>query len=441
MLELIKALTVCQTIKELYVKQHIALLFIVWAFHVLLRFIRLGFILDYLLIRLGVYTFISYCVFVIVANLGIPFIDHFLNFPVYTPLTNCLWNYISLAFQKLTHSVKEKKTTTQIPARTPSYLQPNIQPAFTSTNDMSIHGVGSTTSSLFGSYDQVPPKYHNNFRPYDNKDIMTGRLIGSATSFGINKNTTTAPTTKIGTTYQEHSSHDLKRMLEESDRLAAEARQQTRLAPSLSFAPSIPPPRPPAKRMDKTLWQLSRTDKMEEDFREEQVALMNEHWEKVITSSMRHMYRERLTKWLSSVVFHPLASGMAILHQRIHPYTIADCPSNIMATIIHADSTTKYIRDAVHIPGYDDSVAKRQYVCDRIKDLASCDNLQSYRWTKSSPDLPGDDIILMHCFKTYMEYEMPNVVPPLIAEEGGVFLFLLVFFYITEELRDQIFHL
>lgn len=105
-----------------------------------------------------------------------------------------------------------------------------------------------------------------------------------------------AAATQYQRTHQDYPNYDLKRMLQEAGRLDNEARQQVRMTPALSFAPSIQPPRPPVKRMDKTLWQLSRTDKMEDEFREEQVALMNENWEKVVTSEMRSVFRDRLTK-------------------------------------------------------------------------------------------------------------------------------------------------
>jgi hypothetical protein len=138
------------------------------------------------------------------------------------------------------------------------------------------------------------------FRPYGTPQPLQQRPFTTINDRRLAADHQTAAT-QYQLTHQDYPNYDLKRMLQESGRLDNEARQQVRMTPALSFAPSIQPPRPPVKRMDKTLWQLSRTDKMEDEFREEQVALMNENWEKVVTSEMRSVFRDRLTKVMSRV--------------------------------------------------------------------------------------------------------------------------------------------
>ncbi|CAO3588049.1 unnamed protein product [Absidia cylindrospora] len=440
MLGLIKAFFVCQSIKELYVKEHILFLLVLLGIHTLFNSIYLGFVFNYLPIWLTVRVFTGYCLYVIVTNLGIPFIDHFIGLPVYTPLANSISGYIHAVFNKSSKKGTTISPTTPITAPTTSMRlstanQTNDRPL---TMDPKSSETTIPTTTLFRTFGQPDTRYQSSVRLHPTDAAERNRIYS-----GLNRSIITSDMNDkpVVASHQDYPSYDLKRMLEESERLDLEARQQTRLAPSLSFAPSIQPPRPPAKRMDKTLWQLSRTSKMEDDFREEQVALMNEHWEKVVTSDLQYLYRDRLTKWLASKVFHPLAASITQVNQQIHPHIMANCPENIMASILHFEPKLIILKEAIYLPGYSDSVENRQYVSERIKDLGSCDSLQSFHWTKQNKDLPGDDIILMHAFKTYMKYEMPNVVPPLIPEEGGVFLFLLVFFFITEELKDDIFHL
>ncbi|KAI8332823.1 hypothetical protein BC941DRAFT_504984 [Chlamydoabsidia padenii] len=481
--EIIQALFIYKNDKDLKVKEHVFLLVMSYVVHSVMDFVYLGFVFNYSPIWFADRCFTVYCLYVIVTNSGIPFVDRFINFPVYTPLTDTLYKYLQLVIGKFT---KKKTRSTQpdvvppptsVPtnnlATTSSFLLynnnninqstrsvfPVNQAPSAQTTSATTNSTDSISSLLFRPHGQAPPQPPITHRPFINL-----KNHHDPTGLGMINTDLKTTTTNNPLTYQDYPSYDLKRMLQESERLDLQARQQTRMAPSLSFAASIQPPRPPVKRMDKTLWQLSRTDKMEDEFREEQVALLNENWEKVVTSDIRPVFRDRLTKWLSSKVFHPLASGIVELDQQIHPHSMVNCPENIMASIMYFNPKMMILKESIYLPGYSDSLAARQYVAERIKgnnqkevfvhlkrsfslslfffiDLGSCDNLQSYHWTKQSVDLPGDDVILMHCFKTYMKYEMPNVVPPLIPEEGGIFLFLLVFFFITEELKDQIFHL
>ncbi|CAO3652922.1 unnamed protein product [Cunninghamella echinulata] len=244
-----------------------------------------------------------------------------------------------------------------------------------------------------------------------------------------------------------YAKSSLKRMLEESDRIASTTKQQTRFATSLSFSPSIPPPRPPVKRLDKSLWSLYRTEKMVEDFRDEQLELFNENWSKFNDRASK-CYYDQLNTWLSGKIFHPLAATIDKINQQIKDsnYSLADCPLDAMVMLMFQFDHSMFglpirlIHDALQIPGYD-SIKARQYIIDRIKDLATGNKMAAYRYTPRQDDLPSDALILLHCFKTYLIHELPSVVPPLVPGEGDIFKFLLVYFYITDDLRDEIFEL
>jgi hypothetical protein len=255
-------------------------------------------------------------------NLGIPAVDRFIDFPgnerlhkcieqqlthpffiVYTPLTDTIRKCIQLIGSKFSskkaplHPQQSSPMAPITPSSIPGqYINtqptPAVEASFTSTQGMTTAHVASSDATASTTESSLL------FRPYGTPQPLQQRPFTTINDRRLAADHQTAAT-QYQLTHQDYPNYDLKRMLQESGRLDNEARQQVRMTPALSFAPSIQPPRPPVKRMDKTLWQLSRTDKMEDEFREEQVALMNENWEKVVTSDMRSVFRDRLTrvKW------------------------------------------------------------------------------------------------------------------------------------------------
>ncbi|KAI8067775.1 hypothetical protein BC940DRAFT_300444 [Gongronella butleri] len=236
----------------------------------------------------------------------------------------------------------------------------------------------------------------------------------------------------------------LKRMLDDSDRLAKESKQATRACLGLSFEPSIPPPRPPAKRMDKSLWQL-RTDKMVLDFRDEQIDLFQQNWAKFNDLKSKIFY-DRLNTWLSSNIFQPMAKTIKMIDDMLPNVTVAECTHDRFQLVcwqlnqFALPLSAHLVRECICYPGLGESQEAREHMAARIKDLATGSNLTAYQYTARQGHLPSDAKIVWHCFRTWMEHEKPSVVPPLIQEDGDIFRFLLVYFYITDDMKKEIFY-
>ncbi|KAI9305659.1 hypothetical protein BJ944DRAFT_239460 [Cunninghamella echinulata] len=334
----------------------------------------------------------------------------------------------SIAIYTFIQSLATGKKTTMNPATTtkPSAVTPPPQLASTLT---------PTTNTI--------KRFEPNFQSSSLEKSSSLTTAAADSSPFVNK---LIPSTEQ-LSKEGYAKSSLKRMLEESDRIASTTKQQTRFATSLSFSPSIPPPRPPVKRLDKSLWSLYRTEKMVEDFRDEQLELFNENWSKFNDRASK-CYYDQLNTWLSGKIFHPLAATIDKINQQIKDsnYSLADCPLDAMVMLMFQFDHSMFglpirlIHDALQIPGYD-SIKARQYIIDRIKDLATGNKMAAYRYTPRQDDLPSDALILLHCFKTYLVHELPSVVPPLVPGEGDIFKFLLVYFYITDDLRDEIFEL
>ncbi|ORX46816.1 hypothetical protein DM01DRAFT_1148694 [Hesseltinella vesiculosa] len=75
----------------------------------------------------------------------------------------------------------------------------------------------------------------------------------------------------------------------------------------------------------------------------------------------------------------------------------------------------------------------------RLLDLAIGNKLAAYRYSTQDRHFPSDAKILWYVFKTYLEYEKPNTVPPLTGDDNDIFKFLLIYFYITDDLQREIF--
>ncbi|KAL0077542.1 hypothetical protein J3Q64DRAFT_1297311 [Phycomyces blakesleeanus] len=95
----------------------------------------------------------------------------------------------------------------------------------------------------------------------------------------------------------------------------------------------------------------------------------------------------------------------------------------------------------INLPGFQTDEG-RKHVIDRVIDLANSKRMAAFRYFDKGP-MPTDSEILYHVFKQYLDYAMPQVIPPLIdfPINDDVVKFLLVFFYVTPELKRDIFHL
>ncbi|ORZ03476.1 hypothetical protein BCR43DRAFT_510531 [Syncephalastrum racemosum] len=211
--------------------------------------------------------------------------------------------------------------------------------------------------------------------------------------------------------------------------------------PKLKYAPCFETRRKPVHRTNKALWQLWPKAETIDRFRDEQLYDFEENWHRFDDRSSK-VYYDKLRAWLKTKIISPIVATVDVVNQHLASTntTFVECPPPTMALLMleyqpqGEDSfPISLVYDFITVPKHENNVA-RQYVLDRIKGMH-----QRGIFTFYHPNMPSDSETLIHLVYTYLSNRMPHVVPPLVPAQGDTMKFLLLYFYITEELRDEIF--
>ncbi|KAI8149133.1 hypothetical protein BJV82DRAFT_208337 [Fennellomyces sp. T-0311] len=140
----------------------------------------------------------------------------------------------------------------------------------------------------------------------------------------------------------------------------------------------------------------------------------------------------------------PILNTVKLVEQQLSQQgtNFVDCPPNILALLMVepitlADNTfsISLVQRMISVKGYENDRA-RKYVLERLKELVK----RSRYHIITEPGLPTDSEIILHIFNTFLEFSAPNVVPILVPLQGNdVYKFLLIYFYTTEDLKNEIF--
>ncbi|GAA5814232.1 hypothetical protein MFLAVUS_007726 [Mucor flavus] len=196
----------------------------------------------------------------------------------------------------------------------------------------------------------------------------------------------------------------------------------TGATPKLRFSYPIRPPLQPSAYRPRILWYLHPTPEVVEDFQIEQILAFRKYWHK----SDRHfssVYYDKMTSELHERVFKPLAMSIcnftAILIAGKH--TISKCP---LATLSlssffpgfnnNSKFTLLEVTHLITLKNYENAEAK-EYVIDRILDLACSNKLTGYRFTPKRAGMPEDAEIIMHILSIYLSIKEPKAIPPLVS--------------------------
>ncbi|KAI9013917.1 hypothetical protein CLU79DRAFT_767573 [Phycomyces nitens] len=219
---------------------------------------------------------------------------------------------------------------------------------------------------------------------------------------------------------------------------------------TIEYVPCLPLPAKPVVRQDRVLWQLNPTPHVIERFREAQYEDFQNNWNRFNDHYARRYY-ERLFTWLSTKIMVPLKDSIKKLDAHLAEINtdLSKCTPQLMAILMFHPSVASdpeslplgLVQSMINLPGFETNEG-RKHVIDRVIDLASSKRMAAFRYFDKGP-MPTDSEILYHIFKQYLDYAMPQVVPPLIdfPINDDVVKFLLVFFYVTPELKHDIFHL
>ncbi|OBZ89262.1 hypothetical protein A0J61_02678 [Choanephora cucurbitarum] len=208
----------------------------------------------------------------------------------------------------------------------------------------------------------------------------------------------------------------------------------------LEYTPCIRPPLKPSQHRERLLWFLSPTPEVVEDFRIEQMIQMEQTWHKFNDRNSRTLH-DKMTHILLTKMLKPLAESIEE-HEKILASigrNLANCPSSVamLSMILSANTTLAFnmpeIDSFINVGG-SSRVEMRQYVIDRIKELASSPRMAAYRYVSQIKDMPTDAEIIMHIFNQYLSLKEPYAIPPLVPVEGDLFKFLLIYVKITPEL-------
>ncbi|KAI8335588.1 hypothetical protein BD560DRAFT_360116 [Blakeslea trispora] len=125
---------------------------------------------------------------------------------------------------------------------------------------------------------------------------------------------------------------------------------------------------------------------------------------------------------------------------------LANCPSSVSMLSMVLSAVSNKNDDcntglAFNMPEIDSfinvggssQVEMRQYVINRIKELASNPRMAGYRYISQMKDMPTDADIIMHIFNQYLSLKEPYAIPPLVPVEGDLFKFLMIYVKITPE--------
>ncbi|KAG0183083.1 SPARC- modular calcium-binding protein 2 [Apophysomyces sp. BC1021] len=183
--------------------------------------------------------------------------------------------------------------------------------------------------------------------------------------------------------------------------------------PPLQYVPCVPPPRKPVKRQDKTLWQLWRTPDVVDHFRQEQAS----------AATLSKIYYDNLRTWLGTKILKPLVVVADKLDQQLAQVgsNVVECSPNIMAIMMmqfqssmgQEDIEPVKVQEYINVPGHESAIGK-QYVLNRVKELASSNRLAAFRYMPLEAGMPSDAEIILHLLTTYIESRLPSSIPPLI---------------------------
>ncbi|KAI8066979.1 uncharacterized protein B0P05DRAFT_553068 [Gilbertella persicaria] len=219
-----------------------------------------------------------------------------------------------------------------------------------------------------------------------------------------------------------------------------EQQEQPSHVPKLQYTPCVRPPIKPSQHRERLLWFLSPTAEVVEDFRIEQMIQFQQNWHKFNDRTSRVHY-DKMTDILLSKIFKPLAESIHIYNEILASTgrNLANCPpSTAMFSLMMPHTSTiafniPEIENFININGYANPEG-RQYVMDRIKELASSHRMAAYRFTPKAQGMPTDAQIIIHIFTHYLSIKEPYAIPPLVPVEGDLFKFLLIYVKITPEL-------
>ncbi|KAI9495052.1 hypothetical protein BDB00DRAFT_870770 [Zychaea mexicana] len=214
--------------------------------------------------------------------------------------------------------------------------------------------------------------------------------------------------------------------------------------PKLEYRPAYTHRRKTTERLNKSLWQLNPSPIIVDRFRHEQEEDMRKKWDLFEDRSSK-VYYDRLRQWLTTNIMDPTLKTVSLVENQLPQQgtNFVNCPPNILALLIVEPNTMAdnafpimLVQKLISVKGYENDRA-RQHVLERLKELV---NRPRYHSLLSEADLPSDSEIIIHIFNTYLEHMMPHIVPLLVPLQGGdVYKLLLVFFFINEELKKEIF--
>ncbi|KAI8641939.1 hypothetical protein BD408DRAFT_345235, partial [Parasitella parasitica] len=139
-------------------------------------------------------------------------------------------------------------------------------------------------------------------------------------------------------------------------------------------------------------------------------------------------------------IFVPLSKSIDFYNEMLTPKnrSVANCTAaTVLLSMVMPNQNVAFglpeIENFININGYT-HVDGRDYVVERIKDLASSSKMQTYRFLPTVTGMPTDATIIMHVFQHYLSLKEPYAIPPLVPFQGDLFKFLLVYIKITPEL-------
>ncbi|KAI8379401.1 uncharacterized protein BYT42DRAFT_568671 [Radiomyces spectabilis] len=196
---------------------------------------------------------------------------------------------------------------------------------------------------------------------------------------------------------------------------------------------------------DKSLWRLWPIAENIEAFRRQQTRELEREWN-TFHDVLCRVHYERLRKWLNEKILGRLGESLRQLEDWFSKdgKVLEDCvPAYVSLTMSNnlpacGDLPHSLLYNMIYMPEYQQGSARR-HILRRIKEITRS-KLAAFRYTAREKGLPSDSEILFHMFCMYIRYYYPDTVPPLTEFAGDIYRYLLAYFFITPELKQDIFY-
>ncbi|KAI9312804.1 hypothetical protein BX666DRAFT_1982091 [Dichotomocladium elegans] len=216
--------------------------------------------------------------------------------------------------------------------------------------------------------------------------------------------------------------------------------------PMHEIRPAHITPKVQTTRTNKTLWRLLPQPHVVERFRQEQYLDFDKNWDRFDNRSSK-VYYDRVQLWIKDYILKPLLRTVELVDKQLQPNTglsYTNCPVNVLALLISDPSAmddaalpVALVQKMLTMPQYENETTKK-YILARVQELVKQSRFRLL-FTHEN-DVPSDQEIIFHLFKEYVTFTMPSVIPPLLRPQSDIFKFLLIYFYITEDIKNDIFY-